>query len=41
MVKNTVQSLKAENDKQKEKVEEVFAERSWDGIANTRVAGQG
>ena len=28
MVKNTVQSLKAENDKQKEKVEEDFAERS-------------
>ena len=26
MVKDTVQSLKAENDKLKEKVEEVFAE---------------
>ena len=28
MVKDTVQSLKVENDKLKEKVEEVFAERS-------------
>ena len=41
MVKNTVQWLKAENDNLKGKVEEVFAERSWNGVAKTRVGGQG